>query len=86
MEQPARQQKQSVTLDLSACKMSLSFREFVSQTAEDRVRPTPAVNAHIFLRGGECSIRTRLVSIPVSSALLLRTCVTEEENRGKNRG
>lgn len=44
--------------------------------------PTPAVSAYIYiyiLR--ECKVRTRLVSIPLSSPSLLRTCVIEEENR-----
>lgn len=43
----------------------------------------PPLSAHhVYLKGGECSVRTRLVSIPLSSLSLLRTCVTEEENRG----
>lgn len=43
--------------------------------------PAPPVSAHIYLRGVECSVRTRLVSIPLSSHSLLRTCVIEEEKR-----
>lgn len=73
--------------------MSPTLEEFVSQTAEHQVRqrwavitlthtPPPLSAHHVYLRGGECSVRTRLVSIPPSSPSLLRTCVTEEENRG----
>lgn len=73
--------------------ISQSVREFVSQITvhQDKLRwtmitPTPTVSAHTYLRGGECSVRTGLVNIPLSSPPhrseqnRTKLSITEEEN------
>lgn len=81
-----RRQKQCVT--------HWPVRESVSHTVDHWVRqrwacdhcsPFCKCTYSIYLRGEECSVRTRLVSIPLSSPLLLGTRVIEEAREKKER-